>query len=166
MSHGRQPEGECSRFWRAFTSTNELKSPCFSKKSIIREHLTSGCRSWLKNVCSGLVALETFTLLENWRCTQANSYFSYVESSPSSFDCFPKIILIISLALSASIERFVSSLIKQKVPDNIIVQDKSASNKSPFNNTPNGPWYQNGWKYTSVSPGNIPYQNPPGWKRG
>ncbi|KAJ7384509.1 hypothetical protein OS493_021138 [Desmophyllum pertusum] len=66
----------------------------------------------------------------------------------------------------ASIERFVSSLIKQKVPDNIIVQDKSASNKSPFNNTPNGPWYQNGWKYTSVSPGNIPYQNPPGWKRG
>lgn len=65
----------------------------------------------------------------------------------------------------ASIERFVSSLIKQKVPDNI-GQDQPQENPSAIKENPYGPWYQNGWTYTAVSPGNVPYQNPPGWKRG
>ena len=70
-----------------------------------------------------------------------------------------------SFSFPASIERFVSSLIKQKVPDNI-GQDQPQENPSAIKENPYGPWYQNGWTYTAVSPGNVPYQNPPGWKRG
>ena len=65
---------------------------------------------------------------------------------------------------SASIERFINSLMQQKVQDNI-VQDQPAGPQQPsYMQNPNGPWYQNGWTYTKT--GMVPYQNPPGWKRG
>ena len=67
-------------------------------------------------------------------------------------------------SLPASIERFMNELIKQKVPSNI-VQDDPASNQPE--GYPCGPtWTQNGWNYSQMSPCNVPYQNPPGWKRG
>ena len=65
--------------------------------------------------------------------------------------------------LLASIERFMDSLIEQKVPDNI-VQDQPAQQQPQYMTNPNGPWYQNEWTYSKI--GHTAYQNPPGWKRG
>lgn len=64
----------------------------------------------------------------------------------------------------ASIERFMNELIKQKIPSNIVQDDPTSNQPDGY---PCGPtWTQNGWNYSQMSPCNVPYQNPPGWKRG
>ena len=67
--------------------------------------------------------------------------------------------------LPDSLERFMDSILKQKVPDNI-GQDQAAAEQQPgYTENVNGPWFQNGWQFNKV--GMQPYgQTPPGWKRG
>lgn len=64
-----------------------------------------------------------------------------------------------------SLERFMDSILKQKVLDNI-GQDQAAEAQQPgYTQNVNGPWYQNGWEFNKVNM--QPYgQTPPGWKRG